>query len=266
MRGKQKMPTGIQGKVALVTGGASGIGRITGIEFARAGARVVVTTDANLRGAEETVQTIKDAGGEASFIRCNVSKEQDVEELVHKTVELYGSLDFAFNNAGVGPDGTRIPVVSIADCTEEVWDRTMNVNLKGVWLCMKHEIRQMTAQGHGAIVNTSSVGGLKALPGFGPYGASKSGVIGLTKCAALECARSGVRVNAVCPGPTGGTRLLENISVANPEKQAELANQIPMGRVGAPEEIARAVVWLCSDDAAFVTGHALSVDGGVAAS
>jgi NAD(P)-dependent dehydrogenase (short-subunit alcohol dehydrogenase family) len=260
------MPAGIQGRVALVTGGASGMGRVTAEAFAREGAKVVVTTDANVQGAEQTVQTIKDAGGEASFIRCDVSKAQDVEALIEKTVERYGSLDFAFNNAGIGPDGKRIPVVSIADCSEEIWDRIMNVNLKGVWLCMKYEIRQMIAQGHGAIVNTSSVGGLKALPGFGPYGASKSGVIGLTKCAALECALKGVRVNVICPGPTGRTLLMENITSAHPQQQEKMAKDIPMGRLGEPEEVARAVVWLCSDDSSFITGHALSVDGGLAAS
>lgn len=260
------MPAGIQGKVALVTGGASGIGRVTAERFAREGAKVVVTTDANVQGAEETVRAIKEAGGEASFIRCDVSQSAQVEALIRKTVERYGSLDFAFNNAGVGPDGKRLPVVSIADCTEEIWDRTMNVNLKGAWLCMKYEIRQMMAQGRGAIVNTSSVGGLKALPGFGPYGASKSGLIGLTKCAALECAATGIRINVICPGPTGGTLLMENIAGAEPRKQAEMAKVVPMGRLGEPEEMARAVVWLCSDDASFITGHALSVDGGLAAS
>jgi NAD(P)-dependent dehydrogenase (short-subunit alcohol dehydrogenase family) len=259
------MPAGIQGKVALVTGGATGIGKITAEKFAEAGAKVVIATGANVAGAESVVKAIRAAGGEASFVRCDVSKESEVEALVKKVVELYGSLDFAFNNAGLGPDGKRIPVVSLADCPEDVWDRTMNVNLKGVWLCLKHEIRQMTAQGHGSIVSTSSVGGMKALPGFGPYGASKAGVISLTKCAALECARTGVRVNAICPGPTGGTKLMENISAANPNQQKMMADEIPMGRMGTPEELAKAVIWLCSEDAGFITGHALSVDGGVAA-
>ena len=259
------MPAGIQGRVALVTGGASGIGRVTAERFAREGARVVVTTDANLQGAEETVRAIEAAGGEASFVRCDVSQAAQVEALIGETVARYGSLDFAFNNAGVGPDGKRMPFFSIADCTEEIWDRTINVNLKGAWLCMKYEIRQMMSQGHGAIVNTSSVGGLKALPGFGPYDASKSGLIALTKCAALECAAAGIRINAICPGPIGGTLLMENFASAEPRKQAELFKEVPMGRLGEPEEIARAVVWLCSDDASFITGSALSVDGGVAA-
>jgi NAD(P)-dependent dehydrogenase (short-subunit alcohol dehydrogenase family) len=260
------MPAGIQGRVALVTGGATGIGRITAEQFAREGAKVVITTDANLQGAEEVVRGIKAAGGEASFIRCNVTKAEQVEALVAQTVERYGSLDFAFNNAGVGPDGKRIPVVSIADCSEEIWDRTLNVNLKGAWLCMKYEIRQMLKPGRGAIVNTSSVGGLKALAGFGPYGASKSGLIGLSKCAALEYATAGIRVNLICPGPTGRTQLMENIASTHPQQQELMAKEIPMGRLGEPEEMARAVIWLCSDDASFITGHALSVDGGVAAS
>jgi len=259
------MPSGIMGKVALITGGATGIGKVTAEKFAEAGAKVVITTDANIEGAESVVKAIRAAGGEARFIQCNVSKEPEVKALIRKTVELYGSLDFAFNNAGVGPDGKRIPVISLTECPEEIWDRTMNVNLKGVWLCMKYEMRQMMAQGHGAIVNTSSVGGMKALPGFGPYGASKAGVISLTKCAALECARTGVRVNAICPGPTGGTKLMENITEANPNQQKMMAEEIPMGRIGTPEELAKSVLWLCSEDANFITGHALSVDGGVAA-
>ena len=258
------MPTGIQGRVALVTGGASGIGKVTAERFARDGARVVVT-DANPQGAEETVRAIKDAGGEASFIHCDVSQAAQVEAMIGETVARYGALDFAFNNAGVGPDGKRLPFVSIADCTEEIWDRTINVNLKGAWLCMKYEIRQMMSQGRGAIVSTSSVGGLKALRDFGAYDASKSGLIALTKCAALECAAAGIRINAICPGPIGGTLLMENFASAEPRKQAELFKEVPMGRLGEPEEIARAVVWLCSDDASFITGSALSVDGGLAA-
>jgi len=259
------MPAGIAGKVVVVTGGATGMGRVTAEEFARQGAKVVIATDANVQGAEAVVGAIRGSGGEAGFVRCNVAIERDVEALVAQTVERYGSLDFAFNNAGVGPDGVRMPVVSIVDCPEEIWDRTMNVNLKGVWLCMKHEIRQMVTQGRGAIVNTASVGALKALAGFGPYGASKSGVVALTKCAALECARTGVRVNVICPGPTSGTALMENITKANPHQQEIMANLIPMGRIGDPLDVARAVIWLCSEDSSYITGHALSIDGGQAA-
>ena len=259
------MISGIDGRVALVTGGATGIGRVTAEFFAREGAKVVVTTGANVQGGERTVRAIKDAGGEASFIRCDVSKAHEVEALVDKSVERYGSLDFAFNNAGVGPDGKRLPVVSIADCPEEVWDRTMDVNLKGAWLCMKYEIRQMVEQKRGAIINTSSIGGLKCKPGFGAYGASKSGLISLSKCAALEYASLGIRINVLCPGPTGRTQLMENIASVHPQVQEHMAADVPMGRLGEPEEMARAVLWLCSDAASFITGHCLSVDGGLAA-
>lgn len=253
-----------EGKVALVTGSASGIGRVTAQVFAREGARVVVSTDANIQGAEETVQLIRDAGGEATFIRCDVSRDREVETLVSKTVETYGSLDFAFNNAGVGPDGKRIPVVSIADCSEEIWDRTIDINLKGVWLCMKYEIRQMLRQKKGAIVNTSSVGGLKPVPGLGAYVASKSGIIGLTKTAAQEYATSGIRVNVICPGPTDRTLLVENMSSAHPEIRQKMLTEIPMGRLAEPEDMAEAVIWLCSDAASFITGHVMPVDGGMA--
>lgn len=253
-----------EGKTALVTGGASGIGRVTAQVFAREGARVIVSTDANIQGAEETVRLIRNAGGEATFIQCDVSKDKEVETLVHKAVETYGSLDYAFNNAGVGPDGKRLPVLSIADCSEEIWDRTIDINLKGVWLCMKYEIRQMLKQKQGAIVNTSSVGGLKPVPGLGAYVASKSGVIGLTKTAAQECATSGIRVNVICPGPTDRTLLVENMSSAHPEIRERMLSEIPMGRLAEPEETAEAVIWLCSDAASFITGHVMPVDGGMA--
>lgn len=258
------MSRSFEGKTALVTGAASGIGRVTAQAFAREGARVIVSTDANIKGAEDTVQLIRDEGGEATFVRCDVSKDKDVEELVRKTVETYGSIDYAFNNAGVGPDGKRLPVQSIADCPEEIWDRTIDINLKGVWLCMKYEIRQMLRQGYGAIVNTSSVGGLKPVPGLGAYVASKSGVIGLTKTAAQECATSGIRVNVICPGPTDRTLLVENMSSAHPEIRERMLTEIPMGRLAAPEETAAAVIWLCSDAASFITGHVMPVDGGMA--
>lgn len=250
-------------KVALVTGGASGIGRVTAQVFAKQGAKVVVSTDANIQGAEETVQLIRDAGGEATFIQCDVSQNRDVEALVSKTVETYGSLDYAFNNAGVGPDGKRIPLMTLVECSEEIWDRTVDINLKGVWLCMKYEIRQMLKQKHGAIVNTSSVGGLKPVAGLGAYVASKSGLIGLTKTAALECATSGIRVNVICPGPTARTLLVDNMTSAHPEIREQMLNDIPMERMAEPEEMAEAVTWLCSDAASFITGHVMPVDGGM---
>lgn len=258
------MAKGLSGKTALITGGASGIGRTTAIAFAREGAKVVVTTDKNTMGAEETVRLIREAGGEGIFIKCNVAVEHEVEKLIFKTVEIFGCLDFAFNNAGVGPDGKRVPVLPIVDLTEEVWDKTIDINLKGAFLCMKHEIRQMLRQGNGgAIVNTASIGGLKFIPNFGAYAASKAGLIGLTKTAALEYADRGIRINVVCPGPTGGTLLLENITACNPEQGLEKG--IPMGRIARAEEIANTTLWLCSDEASFITGQALSVDGGITA-
>jgi NAD(P)-dependent dehydrogenase (short-subunit alcohol dehydrogenase family) len=259
------MAKGFQGRVALVTGGASGIGKVTAQIFAREGAKVVVATDSNIKGGEETVHLIKAAGGEATFVKCDVSKAVEVEAMIDKCIQTYGRLDYAFNNAGIGPDGKRIPIVNIIDCPEELWDRTIDINLKGVFLCMKYEIRQMLKQKHGAIVNTSSVGGLRAKPGSAAYDASKSGLIGLTKAAALECATSGIRANVICPGPTGRTLLTDYLTSTHPEKRSEMLNIVPMKRLAEPEEMAEAVIWLCSDAASFVTGHVMVVDGGMMA-
>lgn len=259
------MIRGMQGKVALVTGGASGIGRVAAQAFALEGVKVIVATDANIQGAEETVRIIKKAGGEAAFIKCDVKKAEEVESMVRRTIETYGSLDYAFNNAGIGPDGKRVPVFSIPDCPEEIWDRTLDTNLKGVWLCMKYEIREMMKQKRGVIVNTSSIGALRPIPGFGPYAASKGGLILLTKTAALECAPFGIRVNVICPSLTARTQLAENISSANPEKREEMLKTVPMARMGEPEEVAEAVLWLCSDSASYITGHVMPIDGGLSA-
>lgn len=253
----------MEGKVALVTGAASGIGRVAAQLFAREGARVVVTTDANLAGAQETVRLIQTAGGEASFIQCDVAKAEQVAALIEKSVKLYGSLDYAFNNAGIGPDGKRVPVVSVADCPEELWERMIDINLNGVFYCMKYEIRQMLKQKSGVIVNTSSVGAFKPVPGFAAYVASKNGVHGLTKAAALECAASGIRVNAICPGPTERTLLFDYLTGSDPSIKERMLEQIPMRRTAQPEDMAEAVIWLCSDAAAFVTGHIMPVDGGM---
>ena len=251
------------GRVALVTGGASGIGKVAARIFAREGAKVIVTTDANIKGGEETVKLIKDAGGEAAFIKCDVSKAADVEAMVNKCVSLYGRLDYAFNNAGIGPDGKRVPVVNIVDCPEEIWDRTIAINLTGVFLCLKYEMRQMIKQKYGAIVNTSSVGALKPVPGFCAYTASKSGLNGLTKSAALEGAAFNVRVNTIMPGPTDNTLLFEYLTGAQPGMKDHMADMIPMKRVAHPEDMAEAVVWLCSEAAGFVTGAAIPIDGGM---
>ncbi|MCJ7605599.1 MAG: SDR family NAD(P)-dependent oxidoreductase [Dehalococcoidales bacterium] len=228
-----------ENKVALVTGAASGIGRVTAQIFARYGASVIVSTDSNIRGGEETVSLIKSAGGEAAFVKCDVSRADEVEALVKACVDTYGRLDFAFNNAGIGPDGKRVPVVNIADCPEEIWDRTLAINLKGVFLCLKYEIRQMTKQGNGAIVNTSSVGALKPVPGFCAYSASKSGMIGLTKTAALECATSGIRVNVILPGPTERTQLVENLTSTMPDEGNQMRSMIPMKRLATRRTWAR---------------------------
>jgi NAD(P)-dependent dehydrogenase (short-subunit alcohol dehydrogenase family) len=257
------MENQFSGKVALVTGGASGIGRGVARMFAGRGARVVVATDSNIQGGEETVDMIKETGGEAMFIKCDVTKAADVESMVNNTVEVYGALDFAFNNAGVGPDGKRLPVVNIVDCPEEIWDKTVDINLKGVFLCMKYEIRQMIKQGHGAIVNTSSVGAFKPVPGFAAYDASKTGLHGLSKAAALECAPFGIRVNVICPAPTERTQLFDNLTDANPGMQDGMKNVIPLKRIATPEDMGEAVLWLCSDAASFITGHIMPVDGGM---
>lgn len=252
-----------QSRVALVTGGASGIGKVTAQVFAREGAKVIVSTDSNVKGGEETVRLIKSAGGDATFVKCDVSKAVEVEAMIDKCVQIYGRLDYAFNNAGIGHDGKRVPIDPIVDYPEEIWDRMLDINLKGVLLCMKYELRQMFKQKYGAIVNTSSIGGLKPVPGFAAYVASKSGLIGLTKTAALENAASGIRVNVVLPGPTRRTLLIDNLLATEPATSEKLLKTIPMGRMAEPEEIAEAVIWLCSDAASFVTGHAMPVDGGL---
>jgi NAD(P)-dependent dehydrogenase (short-subunit alcohol dehydrogenase family) len=244
------------GKVALVTGAGSGIGRASAIAFAQEGAKVIVA-DIVVEGGEETVQMIKEAGGEATFVKADVSQAAEVKALVDKTVETYGRLDYAHNNAGI--EGA---MASIVDCTEETWDSTININLKGVWLCMKYEIPQMLKQGGGAIVNTASVAGLVGSAGLPAYVASKHGVAGLTKTASLEYAKEGIRVNAVCPGAIR-TPMIERILEESPEMGDTLNSMHPIGRMGEPAEVAKAVVWLCSDAASFVTGLPMPVDGGM---
>ena len=249
----------LENKVALVTGGGSGLGRAAAQLFAREGARVLIA-DINLAGGEETVDLIEAAGGTSAAIETDISQAAQVESMVAHTVERYGRLDCAFNNAGIeGQVGT-----STIDYSEEDWDRVIQVDLKGVWLCMKYEIIQMIEQGNGAVVNTSSVAGLVGLAGSSPYVASKHGVVGLTKTAALEFAQKNIRVNAVCPG-VFRTPLVERIICNLPEREEQYLAAQPIGRMGEPEELAEAVVWLCSDAASFVTGHAFPVDGGFVA-
>jgi NAD(P)-dependent dehydrogenase (short-subunit alcohol dehydrogenase family) len=250
------------GRVALVTGGGSGIGRAAALAHARAGARVVIA-DVDGPGGEESAQEIGRAGGEAVFVSTDVSDGTQVQRAVSLAADRYGSLDWAFNCAGI-----QGPLVETTDLAEADWAATIAVNLTGVWLCMKHEIRQMLAQGGGAIVNAASNFGLVGAPRMAAYAASKHGVLGLTKVAALEYARRGIRVNAVCPS-TIRTPMIDKALAADPETSeavlAELEAGLPMGRLGTAQEVGAAVVWLCSGDAGFVTGAALAVDGGYVA-
>lgn len=245
----------MQGKVALVTGAAYGIGRATAVAFARNGAKVVLA-DTSEEGGVEAAREVEKAGGQAIFVRCDVSNESDVKEVIRRTLETFGRLDYAFNNAGIeGVQGAT------QDCTTENWNRVMDVNLKGVWLCMKHQIPVMLKQGAGSIVNCSSIAGQIGFPGIPAYAASKHGVIGLTKAAALENARTGIRVNVVCPGVIR-TPMIDRFTQGNDQARQQLEAGEPMGRMGEPEEISSAVLWLCSPGASFVTGHSLTVDGG----
>ena len=252
------MPNLVKDKVALVTGGGSGIGRASALTFAREGAKVVVS-DVVVEAGKETVQLIKNADGEAVFIKTDVAQVSDVEALIAKAVEAYGRLDCAHNNAGIEGNSAKV-----ADYDEADWDRVIAINLTGVWLCMKYEIPQMLQQGSGAIVNTSSVAGFLGFRTGSAYVASKHGVLGLTKTAALEYAKSGIRVNAVCPGAVD-TPMMGRITDHRPHRAAKMAAGEPVGRMGTPQEIAEAVVWLCSDAASFVTGHPMTVDGGIVA-
>ncbi|MEN9870874.1 MAG: hypothetical protein RLZZ171_1862 [Cyanobacteriota bacterium] len=249
------MMMNFSGKVAIITGGSSGIGRAAAIAYAQQGANVVIASRRVIEG-EETVKIIKDAGGEAFFIQTDVIQESDVKAMVDKTVEVFGRLDIAFNNAGAYGENP-----SLSEQLDSEYDRIMNVNVRGVWLSMKHEIAQMQSQGNGAIVNTSSVLGVVAMPSVPLYTASKYAVEGLTKAAALQYAKSGIRINAVGPGAIA-TEMFETATGGQDEAKAYMAEIHPMGRVGQPSEVANAVLWLSSDDASFTTGETLMVDGG----
>jgi NAD(P)-dependent dehydrogenase (short-subunit alcohol dehydrogenase family) len=243
------------GKVAFVTGAANGIGRATALAFAREDASVVIA-DVSEQDNHETARMITELGGRALAVKCDVSRAEDVKAALDRAVETFGRLDFAFNNAGI-----EQPITAAANLTEEEWDRIMRINLRSVFLCMKYEIALMLKQGGGAIVNTSSGAGVKGFKGQAAYAAAKHGVIGLTKSAALDYAPQNLRINAVCPGIVA-TPMMDRFTGGTSEGEQRVVAQEPVGRMGRPEEIAAAVVWLCSDAAAFVIGHAMVVDGG----
>lgn len=246
------------GKVALVTGGSSGIGRATSVAFAREGARVVFA-DIDVNGGDETLRLVKEIGGEGVFVKADVSRAEDVKNIVDTAIKTYDRLDFAHNNAGI--DGEFATIVAN---TEQNFDHVIGVNLKSVWLGMKYEIPEMRKRGGGAIVNTSSVAGLVAFRTMGPYVASKHGVIGLTKTAALEYSNYGIRVNAVCPGAIR-TPMIDAFINNDAATEAAMSALQPIGRMGGAEEVANLILWLCSDASSFITGASIAIDGGIVA-
>jgi NAD(P)-dependent dehydrogenase (short-subunit alcohol dehydrogenase family) len=252
------MNSSFENKVALVTGAASGMGLATAQAFAEAGAAVALA-DVNEAAVRSAAEDLMAAGHKAIGIRCNVADETEVAAMVEQTVSTFGRLDAAFNNAGI-----QSPAVETADVGGDVFDRINAINLRGVWSCMKYELLQMREQGSGAIVNCSSLGGLVGVPGRAAYHAAKHGVLGLTKSAALEYAARGIRINAVCPGIIN-TPMVADMLVGEEEVMKEMMKDVPIGRLGRAEEIAAAVLWLCSPGASFVIGHSLAVDGGYTA-
>ena len=249
------MNISFENKVALVTGAGSGLGLATAQAFAQSGASVALA-DANERAVQSAAQELSAQGHKALAIHCDVADDAQVERMVEQTVAAFGRLDAAYNNAGV-----QNTVAEAADAAREDFDRVISINLRGVWSCMKFELRQMLRQGGGAIVNCSSIGGLVGGAKRGTYQASKHGVLGLTKSAALDYAARGIRINAVCPGIIH-TSMLDKMMATQADALDEMLKDVPIGRLGRPEEIANAVLWLCSSSASFMVGHALAVDGG----
>lgn len=247
-----------EGRVAIVTGGSFGIGRATAVAFAMRGAKVVIA-DCMVDKENETLSLIKNAGGDAMFIQCDVSDSFAVKDMIEKVIARFGRIDYAFNNAGI--EGL---LNNTHECTEANWDKTLSINLKGVWLCMKYEIQQMLKVKKGVIINCASVAGLNGFAGLPAYTASKHGIVGLTRSAALEYAKQGIRINAVCPGVIH-TPMIDRITGKDKEVEKIYIGLEPIGRMGNPEEVAEAVVWLCSNAASFVTGIAMPVDGGFTA-
>ena len=245
----------MENKVGIVTGSGNGIGRASAIAFAEAGAKVIVS-DISEDAGYETVKLIQEQGGEAHFVKCNVAKEEEVKNLIDETLETFGKLDLAHNNAGIGA-----PTASVTEIDTERWQRVIDVTLTGTFLCLKHEIPAMLESGGGAIVNTASTGGLVGTPGLTPYISAKHGVNGLTKSAALEFGKQNIRINSICPGMTR-TAAVESWSQESADQAKAFESGIPMGRMGAPNEQASAAVWLCSNQSSFITGVNLPVDGG----
>lgn len=249
------MAGSLNGKTVLVTGAGSGIGHCTARLMAQQGARVAVS-DVNEEAGQETLRQIRSSGGEAIFVAADVSRKEDVDRMIAETLNAFGRLDCAFNNAGI--EGSSAPT---AACSDDNWHRTLAINLTGLWYCLRAELLVMQRQGAGAIVNMASIAGLVGFEGLPAYVASKHGVVGLTKTAALECAKTGIRVNAICPGVID-TPMVGRLANKDDVAKAALADGAPVDRLGRPEEVAAAVVWLCSDAASFVTGIAMPVDGG----
>lgn len=252
-----------KGKTVFITGGASGMGRQTALDFAAWGANVVIATKRSEQAAKETAAQIDALGGHGIYVLGDVAVEEDTARMVQTAVDTFGSIDIAFNNAGLGPDGTTIPRLPLDQVSAEDWDLVSNTNLRGLFLCLKYELRQMKLHGHGCIVTTASTAGLKPMPEFGAYGPSKAGAIMLTKIAAMETRDKGIRANVICPGPTLGTALADR-SIGKLPEDGTLPTIGPTGvRMGCTKDISKTVLWLCSSQAEHINGNVISVDGGL---